>query len=171
MTSPNQIRLNITNAAIVYHFLNDLQLRPAELRSPNSFRPACCVPIRRRLLLRIGIPVSIGRHLKTIFKKAIDQLNSIASSSGVFRNFKCPYQAIVMNVLEQINKTTVNILDPLWWLQKDRQNRLRFSTISRRNQPLSSPRRVRFNHLRPPQNVAKNQHFSVPCVLNPRQFV
>lgn len=72
------------------HFLNHFQLHDIE-------RSAAVLETQ-----------SVGRHLQTIFKKAMAQLNAITPMSGSAANplnssriFKCPYQANVMKMFEK----------------------------------------------------------------------
>jgi hypothetical protein len=54
---------------------------------------------------------AVGRHLKQYSKKAMPQLTRMTFHSASWRNFRWPYQAKVMKMLEKMSRITVHMVD------------------------------------------------------------
>src|SRR5690606_20729172 len=55
---------------------------------------------------RLAWPKRLAGTCRQYSKKAIPQLARITTTSGVVLNFRCPYQAKVMNRFEAVSNTT-----------------------------------------------------------------
>jgi hypothetical protein len=53
---------------------------------------------------------AVGRHLQQYSKKAMPQLTRITFQSASWRNFRWPYQAKVMKMLEKMSRMMVHIV-------------------------------------------------------------
>lgn len=95
-----------------YHQCESNRVVPLELlfqiQQREHYEHSQCYHFLQGFQVR-GVPIvvsdSVCGHLQAVFENAIPQLATTASHSGALLNFRCPYQANIINTFERTSST------------------------------------------------------------------